>query len=66
MHHQHVVAGLRSCSISVAPGEREAGEGKGGQEQQTEGHLCGQLCVCKEEGGGRGEEGGKQKLTVTG
>ena len=47
MHHRHVVTGLWSCSISVAPGERKAGEGEGGQEEQTKGHLCGQYeCLC--------------------
>ena len=42
MDHQHVVAGLRSCSISVALREREAGDGEEGQEEQAEGHwfLC--------------------------
>lgn len=40
--NQHVVAGLRSCSISVALREREAGQGEKGQEEETEGHwfLC--------------------------
>ena len=50
MHHQHVVAGLWSCSISVAQRERKVGEGEGGQEDHTEGHLVLsmsiQLCMC--------------------
>ena len=44
MHHQHVIAGLCSCSISVALGEREAVESEGGQEEQTEEHLHGRQC----------------------
>ena len=41
MHHQHVVAGLWSCSIPVAQREREVSEGKRSQEDQVEVHLCG-------------------------
>ena len=41
MHHQHVVAGLWSCSIPIAQREREVGEGERGQEDQAEVHLCG-------------------------
>ena len=39
MHHQHVVAGLRSCSIPIAQREREAGEGERSQEECAELHL---------------------------
>ena len=39
MHHQHVVAGLWSCSIPVAQWDREAGEGEGSQEEQADSHL---------------------------
>ena len=50
MHHQHVVTGLWSCSISVAQRDRKVGEDEGGQEEYTEGHLVFsmsiQLCMC--------------------
>ena len=47
MHHQHVVAGLWSCTTSVALGEWEPGDGEGGQEEQTGPHFhCCQCSAC--------------------